>query len=72
LKWCSQAQGALDVPTDPAESGAVLDLAGRARRHSLRKIADSLNRDQVPTAQAGKQWYAATVRSILTRTARAD
>jgi DNA invertase Pin-like site-specific DNA recombinase len=41
----------------------------RARGDSLRAIADSLNRDKVPTAQGGAKWYAATVRAILTRTA---
>ncbi len=35
---------------------------------SLRAIAESLNRDNVPTAQGGAQWYAATVRGILART----
>src|SRR5262245_61015000 len=37
---------------------------------SLRAIADSLNRDRVPTAQGGAQWYAATVRGILARSSR--
>jgi DNA invertase Pin-like site-specific DNA recombinase len=41
----------------------------RERGASLRKIADGLNRDQVPTAQGGKAWYPATVRGILARTA---
>jgi DNA invertase Pin-like site-specific DNA recombinase len=41
----------------------------RARGETLRAIADSLNRDRVPTAQGGAQWYAATVRGILNRTA---
>jgi DNA invertase Pin-like site-specific DNA recombinase len=36
---------------------------------SLRAIADELNAAGVPTAQGGKQWYAATVRGILTRAA---
>jgi DNA invertase Pin-like site-specific DNA recombinase len=39
----------------------------RARGDSLRAIADALNRDGVPTAQGGAQWYAATVRGILAR-----
>jgi DNA invertase Pin-like site-specific DNA recombinase len=39
----------------------------RARGDSLRAIADALNRDGVPTAQGGAQWYAATVRGILSR-----
>src|SRR5262249_16583182 len=41
----------------------------RARGETLRAIADSLNADNVPTAQGGKQWYAATVRGILNRDA---
>jgi len=40
----------------------------RARRDSLRAIAEILNRDKVPTAQGGKEWYAATVRHVLLRT----
>ena len=43
----------------------------RVRGDSLRKIADSLNRDKVETAQGGVQWYAATVRGILSRTTAA-
>ncbi len=39
----------------------------RERGDSLRAIAESLNRDNVPTAQGGAQWYAATVRGILAR-----
>jgi DNA invertase Pin-like site-specific DNA recombinase len=40
----------------------------RARGASLRAIADNLNRDGVPTAQGGVQWYAPTVRHVLLRT----
>jgi hypothetical protein len=40
-----------------------------ARGESLRAIAESLNRDKIPTAQGGAQWYAATVRGILARSA---
>ena len=39
----------------------------RSRGDSLRKIADDLNNDGVPTAQGGKEWYAATVRHVLLR-----
>jgi DNA invertase Pin-like site-specific DNA recombinase len=39
----------------------------RARGDSLRKIADDLNEDGVPTAQGGVRWYAATVRHVLLR-----
>jgi DNA invertase Pin-like site-specific DNA recombinase len=41
----------------------------RARGETLRAIAESLNRDGVPTAQGGARWYAATVRGILNRAA---
>ena len=41
----------------------------RARGDTLRKIADDLNAAGVPTAQGGAQWYAATVRHVLHRTA---
>jgi DNA invertase Pin-like site-specific DNA recombinase len=39
----------------------------RARGLSLRAIAAALNDAGVPTAQGGKQWYAATVRGVLGR-----
>ena len=42
----------------------------RARGHSFRAIADSLNHDEVPTGQGGARWHAATVRGILTRTSQ--
>jgi DNA invertase Pin-like site-specific DNA recombinase len=40
----------------------------RARGDSFRKIATDLNEAGVPTAQGGRQWYAATVRHVLLRT----
>jgi Recombinase len=40
-----------------------------SRGESLRAIAESLNRDKVPTAQDGAKWYAATVRGVLARSA---
>src|SRR5262245_51171587 len=39
-----------------------------ARGDLLRKIAEDLNEDRVPTAQGGAHWYAATVRHVLLRT----
>jgi DNA invertase Pin-like site-specific DNA recombinase len=39
----------------------------RARGDSFRAIADSLNGDEVPTAQGGARWYPATVRQVLLR-----
>lgn len=32
---------------------------------SLHEIARGLNRDEIPTARAGKEWYAATIRGVL-------
>lgn len=37
----------------------------RAAGHSLRRIADELNRSSVPTAQGGARWYASTVKAAL-------
>lgn len=37
----------------------------RAKGQSLRRIADALNEDQVPTAQGGARWYASTVKAVL-------
>lgn len=34
---------------------------------SLRSIATGLNEDQVATGQGGSQWYASTVKTVLTR-----
>jgi hypothetical protein len=39
----------------------------RARGDSYRKIAADLNESAVPTAQGGREWYAATVRHVLLR-----
>jgi DNA invertase Pin-like site-specific DNA recombinase len=54
----------------PTLPQAVVRRIQRQRAHgdSLRKIAESLNASGVPTAQGGRQWYAATVRHILLRT----
>ena len=37
----------------------------RAQGQSLRRIADALNEDQVPTAQGGARWHASTVKAVL-------
>jgi DNA invertase Pin-like site-specific DNA recombinase len=37
----------------------------RKRGATLAAIADGLNRDQVPTAQGGRQWWPSTVRAVL-------
>lgn len=42
-------------------------LADRQSGHSLRRIADRLNKESVPTAQGGVRWYASTVKAVLAR-----
>lgn len=42
----------------------------RTRGDSLRKIADDLNSDAVPTAQGGARWHPSTVRYTLERVGR--
>jgi DNA invertase Pin-like site-specific DNA recombinase len=37
----------------------------REAGRSLVSIADTLNEEQVPTAQGGRQWWASTVRAVL-------
>jgi DNA invertase Pin-like site-specific DNA recombinase len=40
----------------------------RAKGKSFAAIAEGLNADRVQTAQGGKRWYSATVRSTVLRT----
>ena len=40
-------------------------VAERASGATLRAIADRLNRDGVPTAMRGRQWWVATVQGVL-------
>lgn len=42
----------------------------RSRGHSLAKIAERLNADNVPTAHGGAKWHPSTVRAVLNRAAR--
>lgn len=53
----------------PTLPKAVVDRIVRERHggSSLRKIAEGLNRDQVPTAHGGKQWHASTVAKVSQR-----
>jgi DNA invertase Pin-like site-specific DNA recombinase len=44
----------------------------RSAGRTLAAIADRLNRDGIPTAQGGKQWYPGTVRATLVRLGRAE
>ena len=50
--------------TLPAEVVARI-LDETARGVSLAEIARHLNRDGIPTAQGGRQWWASTVRAVL-------
>jgi hypothetical protein len=43
-------------------------FSANARGDSFRKITARLNLAGVPTAQGGREWYAATVRQVLLRT----
>jgi hypothetical protein len=42
-------------------------LRESARGVSLAEIARRLNRDGIPTAQGGRQWWASTIRTVLSR-----
>jgi DNA invertase Pin-like site-specific DNA recombinase len=53
----------------PAVARRIVRERGAGR--TLAAIADRLNRDAIPTAQGGKQWYAGTVRATLIRLERA-
>lgn len=41
-------------------------VSARAEGQTLAGIAESLNRDGVATARGGAQWYASTVKAVLT------
>jgi DNA invertase Pin-like site-specific DNA recombinase len=51
------------------------EIARRIKRRrsagwTLRRIADKLNAEGVPTGQGGRRWYASTVRAVLDRRGR--
>lgn len=56
-------------PTLPSRVARRIERR-RAAGETLRKIADELNRDRIPTAHGGAQWHPATVRHVLQRLAR--
>jgi DNA invertase Pin-like site-specific DNA recombinase len=64
-----KAQG-VQLGRRPTVSQAVVRRIHRqrARGDTFRKIAADLNEARVPTAQGGREWYAATVRHVLLRT----
>lgn len=55
-------------PTLPAKVVSRI-LHESARGLSLAEIARRLNRDEIPTAQGGRQWWPSTVRAVLSRSA---
>jgi hypothetical protein len=63
-----QAQG-VRLGRPPTMSTYAIERITRERAagHSLTQIANGLNTDQVPTAQAGRRWYPATIRHTLNR-----
>ena len=63
----SQGSGSADPWTLPASVERRIRRE-REKGGSLAAIADGLNRDGVPTAQGGKWWHPATIRSTLLRT----
>jgi DNA invertase Pin-like site-specific DNA recombinase len=50
---------------DPKVARRIRNL--RSRGHSLAKIAERLNGDDVPTAHGGAKWHPSTVRAVLER-----
>ncbi len=56
----------LGRPTVVAREAVAIIGAMRSAGSSYRTIAATLNREGVPTAQGGREWYASTVRAIET------
>ena len=56
------------VPEDVAER----IVRERARGVSYGRIAEQLNRDNVPTTRGGQRWYASTVRVVAERAGRQE
>lgn len=54
------------VVMSPEVAGRIASL--RREGLSLAAIAESLNNDEVPTAQGGARWHPSTVRAVLRRT----
>ena len=63
-----RAQG-VRLGRPPTMSAYAVERIRREREagKSLAAIAKGLNADRIPTAQGGRRWYPATVRSTLTR-----
>lgn len=55
---------ALGRPTTVSPEALAIVSAMRKSGDSYRRIAETLNRAGVPTAQGGREWYASTVRAI--------
>jgi DNA invertase Pin-like site-specific DNA recombinase len=61
-----RAQG-VRLGRPPVLGQQVVDriVAARVAGMTLMKIADALNKERVPTARGGVQWYPSTVRAVL-------
>ena len=57
----------LGRPTVVAREAVAIIRAMRSSGSSYRTIAATLNAENVPTAQGGREWYASTVRAIAER-----
>ena len=53
------------LPEDVRERIRKMRAAGTPEEMSLTAIAETLNREGVPTARGGARWYPATVRAVL-------
>lgn len=60
-----KAQGVrLGRPTQLPREVVERIVVERAAGAGYQRVADGLNRDQVPTAQGGARWYAGTIRAV--------
>lgn len=63
----------VDIGPKSKIDGALLEeiLLYRSRGMSYHKIADKLNKDEVPTLRNAEQWYASTVRNVCVNASKA-
>ena len=63
----------VDIGPKSKIDGALLEeiLLYRSRGMSYHKIADKLNKDEVPTLRNAEQWYASTVRNVCINASKA-
>lgn len=55
----------LGRPRSLSDSTRLRIARERAAGRTLSAIAETLNRDAVPTAQGGRQWYPSSVRKVV-------